>query len=457
MEREGDGEPLPLEEMMSFWVACSFMLLSEEGIQRIVTDSAKFDRPLHLQAIEYQRDIMEYNFGIERVWGCYQIGKIQQTYPDATASHQGAGNFMRVAMYSFVEQLKCRRRMAGGPLRSSGGLTRHNLLEFFEGCNAAMSLDATKKAMSDVWRQTQDVKEVGKVAISVQHKILNLIGVTVAHGIEVLNRIQVEYKDDQELADKFSSFQLTAEMSVRMASMTPAEVAQLLEEVPPYMHAVPHVYFTQKQRMMNLQQRQQQAMREAQMANPEVRMQQQRMLDYMNTEAGQDRIFGIVKRIKDAKPAIEERVKEWDGARRHSFFAEFSSSAFLGALLDAGSDTIRRMEILDRFSAEELDSLITMQSVFAADARSGGSLMTKLRSDASMAGVGSAIQTLGLMHKLSQFEKGAKFEVDNGHDHGHGHGHGHAQEHVHGPGCNHGPPAARAPDVSKGKADVIER
>lgn len=451
---------LPKEEMMQFWIACSMMLLSDEGIHRIVTDAAKNNNALHAQAIEFQRDVMEFNFGIERVWGCNQIGKVHMNYPNDTALHMGAGSFMRVAMYSFVEQLKYRQKLANMPLRSTGGLSYTNLMEFFEGCNAAMSLESTQRVLKDAWMRSKDIKEVGKCTITVQHRLLGLLGVTIPHGIEQLNSLQTQYPNDIELSEKFQSFQLTAEMSTRMASMTVQEKKDFLDEVPVYMHAVPHIYFCQKQRMINHQNRQRQENMDAQMANPEVRAQQERMLAYMNTDAGQDKIFGIVKRITDNQQSVEEKVRSWNAAKRVEFFESFSQHDYLGELIEAGPDTLKRIDIVDGFAETDMDSLLTMQAVFAADARDGGALIAKLRQDPSVVGVGTAMQTLGLMHKLSGFEKGAKFEVDNkprSHDHSHGHDHGHAQEHVHGPNCKHGPVKDKAPDVSTGKADTIER
>lgn len=449
-------EKLDRDVMMQFWYACGAMLLSDSGITRIITDSQNHDRALHLQAIEFQKDVLEYNFGVEKSWGCQQLGMITKHYPDDKELHQGAGAFMKVAMYSYIEQLKYRAKMRGKTLRSTGELTRNQILEFFEGCNAAMSLETTKAALRKTWDKFQDVKLVGKATIEVQHRILELLGVKHTHGVEQLNAFMQAHLQDTEIADRFEAFRMCAEMGTKMATMTPSELKEVLAEVPPYMRDVPHIYFVQSHKMAMEQQRR---VTHANPNTPQGRSmlaEQYRVLEFMGSEAGQEKVGAISKRIKTAQTTFADIAQNWDETQRAEYLEKFSKFPFVLALTECGGDMLKRISVFDSIDEKGLQEIVTMQQVLVKDARSGGSLLTKLRDDPAAIGVAVSMQSLNAMQKLASIEKGTNLQMpDMGHGHDHGHGHGH--EHVHGPDCNHGPNKAKAPDVTTGKADRIER
>ena len=95
--------------------------------------------PLHVSAMEFQRDSLEYNFGIERDFGCKYMSDIPQNFPDDIEMQEGAKSFMFTAMRSYVNVLRRRKeRYDEDPSIAPDGreFGRSDMLEFFEGCNA---------------------------------------------------------------------------------------------------------------------------------------------------------------------------------------------------------------------------------------------------------------------------------------------------------------------------------
>jgi len=472
------GGALPRDMMMQFWLTCGSFLLSDEGITRIVAEAAKGNQPLHFAAIEYQRDVMEFNFGIERDWGCEQIGRVSIDFPNDKELHKGAGAFMKVAMYSYIEQLKMRSKLRNSPLRTTRSLTRTDILEFFEACNAAMSLDSTKATLRNVWSRSpkKEIKDVGAATIKVQHSILELLGVTKEYGVQCLNEVMQAHSGDSELYEKFQSFRMCAEMGTESATMSDAEIANMLKEVPAYMHDVPHIYFIQKQKMAMDIEKQNMAQRNH-LPSPEspqgqaLAQQQQRLLEYINTDSGQEKIQRISNKIRSAQAAVGATATDWDTEQCAAYFTKFSADPIVAELKECGGDMLRRIDTFDNLSDKSVQDMMTMQAVFARDARSGAALINKLREDPEAVGVASAMQSVSAMLKLGTVAKGENIQMPANmlgynaqprsggmsHDHSHSHGHSHDHDHVHGPNCNHGPPAKVAPDVTKGKADKIDR
>jgi len=238
------------------------------------------------------------------------------------------------------------------------------------------------------------------------------------------------------------------------------------------MHDVPHVYFIQKQKMaMDYEKKQQQSKGQMQLPaadTPEGRAlaeQQERILDFINSESGREITQRIAGKIRTAQVALGATATDWDAKRCADYFTQFSTNPIVTELQDCGGDMLQRITTFDNISDEGITEIMTMQAVFSRDARSGGTLISKLRSDPSAMGVASAMQSVSAMLKLGAVGQGEKIQLPASmlgvqaapmsHDHSHGHSHEH--EHVHGPNCNHGPQKEKAPDVSSGKVDRIER
>ncbi len=128
----------PSKELtIQYFETCIRMILDDKNVDEIVKDSASKNVPLHMAAMEYQRDILEYNIGIERNFGCKYLSRVSQVHDDPYISEL-AQTFIYAALKSYIKQLRSRAQSAylKAKLRTEGGISRNSILEFFEGCNA---------------------------------------------------------------------------------------------------------------------------------------------------------------------------------------------------------------------------------------------------------------------------------------------------------------------------------
>ena len=471
---ENGEKELERDTLYSFFVTCGTMLLDPKIIDHICVQSEINKSPLHVQAMEFQKDVLEYNFQIERNYGCKELGMVGMKFKEDEGMKAAATDFMKIAMKSFIQQLK--RRAAkriierGSKLRASGGLSRVEKMEFFEGCNAVMSLKQTKDVLRENYLKHKDMNKLGGVTIDLQHSILELVGVTKEHGVESLNRMMVDHKGDQEIGQKFASFRSCAEISTHLSTLDEKETEEFLAEVPDYMRDYPHVYFMRKQQEEQYQQQQQQQEYSKRVAegntNPEVQEHQQKLLDFLNSQDGQDKVHTLNERMKVLRESVMDEAETMDASSRASYFEEFSKEPFIETVKQCGGDMVSRIGTFVDMDEANMKKALKMQLLFTADARAGGALLAKLRTDAAAAsGVGGVMQSIGAMTRMAMIEKGMELKMSDmapggarpgagGHDHGHGH----SQEgHVHGPNCNHGPPKAAAVDVTRGSAESMDR
>lgn len=125
---------------MEYFTVCASMLMDERNIREIINDGISKNVGLHQASIEFQRDVLEYNFQIERNYGCQFLGSIPQHHPDDTELIKGAQGFMLGCMLGYLKAIKVRARLyktgaVQGPLPNQS-MTRTAVLEFFEACNA---------------------------------------------------------------------------------------------------------------------------------------------------------------------------------------------------------------------------------------------------------------------------------------------------------------------------------
>lgn len=116
------------------------MLLHEGNIREMIDQSISKNIGLHLVAVEFQRDVLENNFQIEKNFGCTTLSLIPEKYPGDTELLDAAKAFMLACLRSFVDTLKLRSKLykkdvIPGPSPNTP-MTRQAILEFFEGCNA---------------------------------------------------------------------------------------------------------------------------------------------------------------------------------------------------------------------------------------------------------------------------------------------------------------------------------
>lgn len=131
---------VPRDVLLDFLTTCVRMLLEEYNIVEIIQDSFETKQGLHLAAVEFQRDVLEHNFGIERNFGCKYLAMLAVHHPDDGEVIEAAKNFMFTCMRSYVNALKHRNKMYRKGLLTRPAenepMNRSAILEFFEGCNA---------------------------------------------------------------------------------------------------------------------------------------------------------------------------------------------------------------------------------------------------------------------------------------------------------------------------------
>lgn len=135
-----EGGQIPRDVLLSFLDKITKMLLYEHNIAEIVQESADNKIGLHLAAVEFQRDVLANNFGIDKDFGCKYLSMLAAHYPDDVEVIEAAKSFMLTCMKSYIQQLKLRSKMyKRSQLKKPGDydpMTRNSILEFFEGCNA---------------------------------------------------------------------------------------------------------------------------------------------------------------------------------------------------------------------------------------------------------------------------------------------------------------------------------
>lgn len=209
------------------------MLLEEYNMVEIINDSVESKQGLHLAAVEFQRDVLEFNFGIERNFGCKYLAMLAIHHPDDLEVIDAAKTFMFTCMRSYVNTLKYRSKMyKTGAIPRPGeneGMSRASMLEFFEGCNALSKLyrssfdfsviflvvvmPETKEELRSIYQRTK--KPPNERIIEMQRNLIKLMGFNVDYGVQCLSRVQQEYPQDREVMMRLQYFMVSADLACR--------------------------------------------------------------------------------------------------------------------------------------------------------------------------------------------------------------------------------------------------
>lgn len=133
-------DSIPRDVLLNYLQTCIKMMLNASNIEEIVEDTFAKNIGLNQAAIDFQRDVLENNFQIEKNFGCKYLSTIPQKHEGDVELIEAAKEFMFTAMRSFLNCLKLRsaKYRANSSLKPSAGtpMSKQNILEFFEGCNA---------------------------------------------------------------------------------------------------------------------------------------------------------------------------------------------------------------------------------------------------------------------------------------------------------------------------------
>lgn len=238
---------IPREVLLDYLNTCTAMLLNPEHIRMCIhinlTTAPEDGLGLHQCLMEFQKQVMENNFGIERNFGCQYMSMIPTNHPDDVQLHASAKRFMFICMRAYVNAIKMRyKENYEGKIepRNSGELPRHDMLEFCEACNALMTMPETKKMLKEVWLSTGQTPN--NEVMELQRSVFRDMNYDVDFACSKMDEIPTRYGSDMEVINKMQQFQIAAELACREAGMTEEERKRYYENIPPFMHHFPHMW-----------------------------------------------------------------------------------------------------------------------------------------------------------------------------------------------------------------------
>jgi hypothetical protein len=452
--REG-GAGIPRDNLIEFLVGCSEKMGQVENIVSAVEKSKVSGVPLHQVSMEFQRDIMEYDYGIERNYGCRYLAKVPQSFPGDKELIAHGKEFIFACMNFFLNCIEERAKIfEGKPLKTSGTMPIESIHEFFEACNALMQRPETKQELHQIFVDTK--KPPNERVIELQRSILNLLGWDADFACEQLNNLGTTHGDDRVLHMRFQHFAIGAQCAVEESQMNDVEKEAYYEKIPPFLHYTPQVWALQKRQQDHMMQ--QHRMRE--MQERQQQEQQSLMQDLMNDPERLKQVQNMKDRILECQPRIEEKTKSMSVDEKKQFMREFVMSPLMKSVMTNNDDVASRLQNFMDMSDEDMNSIVTFQSLAKDD---DGTLLPGLKGmrPGGMArsnGSGGIMGTLsGLMSNLGLGSGGGT--STGGHDHSHGHSHTHinTHDHVHGPNCNHGRSGQASSSVAKGETMSMDR
>ena len=125
---------------------CGTELLNKETIRIIVEDQLQSKKPLNELLQDFQRDLLENRFHIERNYGCRYLSSLAKTFAGDNEILNAAKRFMFICMRTFIDALTIRTELSPEQ-RITNKMNRGEILEFFEACNALMVMPETKKIL----------------------------------------------------------------------------------------------------------------------------------------------------------------------------------------------------------------------------------------------------------------------------------------------------------------------
>ncbi len=462
------GSELTRDIILRYLLEIPSIITEPYNIDEIVEDSVNSGKPLHLTAMEFQRDILEFNYQIERNYGCDYMSRIPNEFKNDTELNIAARDFMMAAMKSFTKAIDVRKaKYIGNKLKTSGGMTRDTILEFLEACNATMSLPETKELLSNIARL--DKKSPAEKCVQIQREILEKLGFNKDYGVSCLNNIAHDFPNDREIEVKMQHFAMRAQFGCQEAMMTDDAREEFYKQCPIFMQNIPHLYILQSQAHAE---KEHQKMMEYGL-NPQDKEGSLKIANLIQTAEGQNLLFDFFMRIQSAKESAEIEIASWDSERKSTFIDSFGEFLELNSIfkLNTSSDSTSNVDVSDeantsenksidvfeRFTRflnltnDELESFLKIQLILADDVRSnGGKLMTELVKGKSNGNIQSSIvlQSLTLFKQIATISSRSS---QLSHDHSHGHK-------SHGPNCSHHSHHGKnIHDLSDGKFETMER
>jgi len=367
---------IPREVTIEFLRTMTEMMLDERNLNEMIDESVKTHMGLHDAAVKFQRDVMEYNFQVERNFGCRYLAKIPDYHPTDTELIEAAKTFMFTALKSYLKAIKQRSsRYKDGsltPPNPNDPMKKITILEFLEACNALMALPETKEELRSVFLATKEIP--GQRIIEFQRSLLPLLGYDADFGVRCLNKITSDYPDDVDLYHKFQIYAAAAEFAGLESSFTDVQRKAFYMQVPAMMYHFPHMFFIQ-QRILQGKQKQM-AVRAENAAADRIEkgvdggcmdvetLKASGILSVLASHEGRQKLRDISVKMHEAKIRLETEVSGWDFLKRKDFSENFKSSD-LFSMLGQSLDPAAKINALFSIQHEEIDKLMTLVLVMA--------------------------------------------------------------------------------------------
>ena len=438
---------LPRDVLMTFLVQCSEAMSIDTNILQIVVKSRRLNKPLHVLGVEFQREHMAKRHGIEANFGCKLLGSIPVDYPDDNELIESAQNFVFSSIKFFLDAVDLRGKSFKGKFKTYGMMPLDTVHEFFEACNATMILPETKKALKEIFDETQ--KPPNQAVIEYQHSILQKLGYTIDFGVQCLNNLSRDYgPTDRSLPMRFQQFSLSAQLAVQESMMSDEEKKTFYENIPPLMKYTPHAYvLMERQKKMQEQYAQQQQQSSSQA---------QDIAKILSSSEGREKFQKLKTKMDKIRNEVLIDVKTWDIDRKKEFIGNFNDLDIIDTMT-ADSNIAARMYKMIDMSEKDLHSLMTFETLAKEDAETDGSLGLKAMYSQNGATDGSEDKG-GVMNKLSGLLQTFGGGGGGGPAPGMGHGHQHHGHQQHGSNCDSCcPPQKTVADVSSGISNKMER
>ena len=146
---------IPREVILQFFRHMIETLSLESTYDDLVTRSELENIPLDASNVLLQTDAMENLFHIEKQFGCKYLAQLPETNGSDEELVSMGKQFTYASVEGFVNAVKYRKRKQGLGLRTTGGMSRNTLLEFFELCNALMVLKSTRATLKAAYEETK--------------------------------------------------------------------------------------------------------------------------------------------------------------------------------------------------------------------------------------------------------------------------------------------------------------
>jgi len=456
---------IPREKLMGFLTTCAKMLFEESNMIEIIKESNSLNIGLHEMATKFQCDVLEYNYQIERVYGCKYLSMIPNMHAEDTELVEAMKSFMLAAMKGYVNTVHLRYDLyQRGEIKAPNPtlpLTRKTILEFFEACNATMSLPAVKEELRMIYQDTKEMP--GKRIIELQRNLLTKMGYTADFGVSCLNRLAKDFPDDRELNSKFQSFASCAEFAGTEAAFTEQQRKEFYTAIPALMYHTPHVFVMQQRMyMMQQQQKMQQSAGQGGRMDADT-LKASGLLGLLTSPDGRMKLQSLASRVQIAREKLEPDVKDWSSERRQQYYESFTDHPLVTALTSS-SDPLDRVKSLIDMSDGDIDELMTLLIVIAEEDKSTGNLLVSLRSKAAEEAAANLVgnntvmshivSTLGSLSSFTRPTGGASPSSSSSSSSSSSHHH-----HQHTAACQHSAKSSGVPtpDVASGKVASMER